>query len=45
MADEEFTDGEERMRERQDGDYTPPILAEPRGGPIPVWAPEPDDEQ
>lgn len=42
MADE-LTDGERRMLERQDGDYEPPILAEPQGGPIPEWAPEPDD--
>ncbi|GGN86345.1 hypothetical protein GCM10010112_67790 [Actinoplanes lobatus] len=34
----------EAMRQRQDGDYEPPILAEPRGGPIPVWAPESDAE-
>jgi hypothetical protein len=24
---------------RQDGDYSPPILAEPRGGPIPPYTP------
>ncbi|MGX6605651.1 hypothetical protein ACWKSP_26485 [Micromonosporaceae bacterium Da 78-11] len=27
-----------------DGDYTPPILAEPKGGPVPQWAPDGVDE-
>jgi hypothetical protein len=35
---------EQKMLERQDGDYTPPILTEPAGGPVPEWAPEPDDQ-
>jgi hypothetical protein len=30
------------FRERQDGDYAAPILAEPKGGPIPKFQP-PDD--
>jgi len=41
---DDLTDREERMQERQDGDYQPPILVEPQGGPIPEWAPEPDLE-
>jgi hypothetical protein len=27
---------------RQDGDYTPPVLSEPAGGPVPAW--DPPDE-
>lgn len=27
---------------RQDGDYSPPILAEPTGGPVPEYRPIPD---
>ncbi len=27
----------DRMRDRQDMDYLPPVLAEPIGGPIPEW--------
>ncbi len=34
-----MTDSEARVRDRQDGDYHPPILAEPSGGPIPPWRP------
>ena len=34
---------EKRVRDRQAGDYTPPVLAEPRGGPIPPWQPTTDD--
>lgn len=30
------------MRERQNGDYAAPILAEPDGGPIPQWTPDED---
>jgi hypothetical protein len=33
-------DAKQRVRERQDGGYTPPVLAEPVGGPIPPWRPE-----
>lgn len=38
-----MTEAEQRMRDRQDGDYQPPILVEPVGGPIPPWRPIPDD--
>jgi hypothetical protein len=44
VADDDLTEAERRMRDRQDGDYQPPILVEPEGGPIPEWAPESDDE-
>lgn len=27
------------LRDRMAGDYTPPILVEPAGGPIPPWRP------
>lgn len=37
-----MTDREDRVRDRQDGDYEPPILAEPTGGPIPPWSPPED---
>lgn len=36
---------EDNVRERQDGDYTPPILAEPVGGPVPPWQPAESGEQ
>jgi len=29
------------MRDRMDGDYEPPVLAEPAGGPVPPWS-DPD---
>lgn len=32
-----MTDAEKRVRDRQSGDYKPPILAEPVGSPIPPW--------
>lgn len=38
-----MTEAEKRVRDRQAGDYTPPVLAEPRGGPIPPWRPAPGD--
>lgn len=34
----------EELRERQAGDYTPPILTEPTGGPVPPWKPGPATE-
>lgn len=34
-----MTGPEDRVRERQAGDYRPPILAEPTRGPIPPWRP------
>lgn len=46
-GDEDLTDGEKRMQDRQAGNYSPPILAEPKGGPIPEYRPfpgSPDDE-
>lgn len=39
-----MTEAEDRVRERQDGDYEPPILTEPAGGPVPPWRPAEDDE-
>lgn len=30
------------LEERMDGDYEPPVLAEPIGGPIPDWDPPPE---
>lgn len=30
---------EQRVADRQDGDYRPPILTEPKGGPIPSTEP------
>jgi hypothetical protein len=35
---------DQRVRERQAGDYEPPILREPDGGPIPPWRPVDDEE-
>jgi hypothetical protein len=37
------TDAEKRVQDRQAGDYAPPILTEPRRGPVPEWRPA-DDE-
>jgi hypothetical protein len=40
------TEAEKRMRDRQNGDYTPPVLAEPIGGPVPPWRPtEPEQHK
>jgi hypothetical protein len=33
------------LGDRMDGDYTPPILVEPEGGPIPQWADEGSEVQ
>lgn len=44
MTDDEAAARLDRMRERQDGGYQPPILAEPKGGPIPEWRPANDDQ-
>ncbi len=30
-------DSDQGMRRRMDGDYEPPILTEPDGGPVPGW--------
>lgn len=32
-------DDRDAVRDRMDGDYEPPIDAEPVGGPIPAWEP------
>jgi hypothetical protein len=32
-----MTRREDAMAERQDGRYTPPVLAPARGGQVPVW--------
>ncbi len=44
-GDEDLTEAELRMRGRQDGDYSPPILAEPKGGPIPEYQPWDDVDE
>lgn len=39
-----MTNPDERARERQDGGYEPPVLAEPdEDRPVPVWA-DPDED-
>lgn len=40
-----MTEAEKRVQDRQNGDYTPPILVEPVGGPIPPWQPPKDHSQ
>jgi hypothetical protein len=42
MADDEGA--VERLRERQDGGYRPPVVTEPDGGPIPQWQPPTGDD-
>lgn len=36
-------DDARRVRERMDGDYEAPVLAEPVGGPVPQWQPAPEE--
>ncbi|MFI1197706.1 hypothetical protein ACH4T9_31220 [Micromonospora sp. NPDC020750] len=38
-------DERDRVRDRMDGDYEPPVLAEPDADrPVPAWDPPEDDE-
>lgn len=44
MTDPTETEDARRLRERMDGDYEVPVLAEPDGGPVPQWQPTPEDD-
>lgn len=45
MTDPTETDATDRLRERMDGDYEVPVLADPVGGPVPQWLPAPEDAE